>query len=189
MNCAPTAPQQPYRASGLVLWPIPAAAAAGQWVRLPRYCGRTAAFVKSDLIGFPTGCAVVHRMSKRPPSPEDGILVSTVAPKQPGRRTRFDHAFSPGRRITGRPTMAWRIVSMGDPRRHRMQFWQNEIPLFAQAKSVPCRGVSELLGWSGPARRRGCQSVCANGAPRLTCMRSHPSTRAGTMVPDTTKSP
>src|SRR5713101_4488654 len=54
-------------------------------------------------------------MSKRPPSPEDGTLISTVAPKQPGRRTRFDHAFSPGRRITGRPTMAWRIVSMGRP--------------------------------------------------------------------------
>ena len=28
---------------------------------------------------------------------------------------RFDHAFSPGRRITSRPTMAWRVVSIGRP--------------------------------------------------------------------------
>src|SRR5712671_5699838 len=52
------------------------------------------------------------------------------------------------------------------------QFWQNEILLFTQAKSVPCRGVSELLGWSGPALRRGCQSAGPTAVPRLTCKRA-----------------
>src|SRR5258708_35346048 len=97
---------------------------------------------------------------------------ATIAPTQPNAGTRFDHAFAPGRWITSRRTMAWRIASFGDPRRHRRQFWQNEILLFTQAKSVPCRGVSELLRWSGPARRWGCQSAVPTAVPRLTCKRA-----------------
>jgi len=44
-------------------------------------------------------------------------------------RNAFEHAFSPGRMNSGNPL----------PR-----FWQNELPLFTQVKSVSCKGLRFL---------------------------------------------
>ena len=52
-------------------------------------------------------------MSMHTPSPPGHIPISAVPPQQPGRRTHFDHAFSPGRRIAGRPITARRIIPIG----------------------------------------------------------------------------
>jgi hypothetical protein len=60
------------------------------------------AFVKSDLIGLP---------------PRAGLSwtePATVAPKRPGRQTRFERVL-PGATDHQPPTMAWRIVSIGRP--------------------------------------------------------------------------
>ncbi len=147
------------------VWPIRAAAAAGQWVRLPRYCGRTAPSLNPIRSASPrAGLSCTACRNAR-------LRLKTALSSQPSPRSNQDAervltTRSP--RGDGSPAAPpWHGGSCpwGDPRRHRRQFWQNAIPPFCVSEISALQRGFRAAPLERPCPAAGMSIRWANGRP------------------------